>query len=119
MSKYMLTAFACLLSIIFFGQDLMTPELLWKLGRVTGHGISNDGSHIVYSVSVPDAEQNRSTRKYYMIPLQGGQPVQIRNSDSLVRNKNISPDGKYILSNKEVKIKKVFGNDHYPDLPKS
>jgi dipeptidyl aminopeptidase/acylaminoacyl peptidase len=100
-------------------KGVMTPELLWKLGRVTGVGISRDGKYVVYSVSTPDWETNKSTKKSYMIPIDGGTAVETNNPDSLVNNKNLSPDGKYLLSNKEVKVKKIFGSDYYPELTKS
>jgi dipeptidyl aminopeptidase/acylaminoacyl peptidase len=100
-------------------QNVMTPELLWKLGRVSGHGISIDGKYIVYSVSTPNAEENKSKSKIYTIPLEGGTAVEVTNKDSLLGNRNISPDGKYLLFNTEVKIKKILGTDIYPDLSKS
>ena len=28
-------------------QNLLTPELLWKLGRVSGKGISKDGKYVI------------------------------------------------------------------------
>ena len=97
----------------------MTPELLWKLGRVSGSGISKDGKYIVYSVSTPDWEANKSKRKSYIIPINGGDAKEINNPDSLLNDKNISPDGRYIISNKEVKVKKIMGSDQYPELEKS
>ncbi|MFZ1677815.1 MAG: S9 family peptidase, partial [Saprospiraceae bacterium] len=36
-----------------------------------------------------------------------------------LRDKNISPDGKYMLSNKEVNVVKTKGTDFYPELTKS
>jgi dipeptidyl aminopeptidase/acylaminoacyl peptidase len=101
------------------GKAGMTPELLWKLGRVTGLGISKDGKYAVYSVNTPDWEANKGSRKSYVVPVNGGTAVQISNADSLLNNKNVSPDGQYILNNKEVKIKKVSGKDYYPELTKS
>ena len=100
-------------------QNQMTPELLWQLGRVSPMGISKDGKYIVYSVGTPDVPAGKTNRKTYIVPISGGQPTVITNPDSLLKNKNISPDGQYLLSNKEVKIKKVTGADFYPDLPKS
>src|SRR6185436_3256509 len=82
----------------------MTPELLWKLGRITPLGISTDGKYLVYSVSTPDAEANKSSRKSYIIPVTGGTPTVINKPDSILKNKNISPDGRFELSNKEVKL---------------
>jgi dipeptidyl aminopeptidase/acylaminoacyl peptidase len=100
-------------------QNVMTPELLWQLGRVSGLGISKDGKYIVYSVSTPKAAENKSSSKIYMMPIEGGAATEITNKDSLLGNKNISADGKYLLSNKEVKIKNVKGSDYYPELTKS
>src|SRR5205814_9349993 len=100
-------------------QDRMTPELLWKLGRVTGLGISKDGKYILYSVTTPDVESNKSKHKSYMVPLNGGASIEITTTDSMLNNKNVSPDGKHALTDKEVKVKKVFGSDYYPELAKS
>lgn len=118
MNKKMIAAF--LFAPLFANaQNAMTPELLWQLGRVSGQGISKDGKYIVYSVSTPDAEENKSSSKTYMIPVAGGTPVEVTNKDSILGNKNISPDGKYIASNKEVKLKNNRGVDYYPELSKS
>jgi len=97
----------------------MTPELLWQLGRVTGLGISKDGKWVVYSVSTPNAVENKSSRKSYIVPVQGGAAQMISNTDSLLQNKNLSPDGKYLLNHAAVKVKKIDGKDHYPELEKS
>ncbi len=102
-----------------FGQNRLTPEMLWQLGRVNGLGISKDGKYIVYSVGTPNATENKTSRKSYIIPIDGGQPITISKPDSLLANKNVSPDGKYMLTNKEVKIKKTTGSDYYPALTKS
>jgi len=119
MLKKIFTAFLLLITLFAFSQPKMTPELLWKLGRVSGMGMSKDGKSVIYTVSIPDWEANKSNRYYYMIPAEGGSPKEIRNPDSLLYDKNISPDGKYMISSKEVKVKKVTGSDFYPDLPKS
>lgn len=118
MKKFFLFVF---ITIVFnaYSQNNMTPELLWKLGRVSAVGIAKDNSGVVYAVSTPDVEQNKSSRKLYFISLNGGTPRQIADSESLVANDRISPDGKYMLSFEDVKLKNVFGKDFYSDLPKS
>ena len=108
-----------LVPLFVFAQNKMTPDLLWKLGRVSGKGISKNGKYVVYSVSTPDWEANKSSSKSYMMPVEGGTPAQIGKPDSLLTDKNISPDGKYLLSHKEVKVKKISGKDYYPELTKS
>jgi dipeptidyl aminopeptidase/acylaminoacyl peptidase len=126
MSKYLLQCILLFASIASISQNNlpagkagMTPELLWKLGRVSGLGISKDGKYIVYSVSTPDAEANKNNRKAYIIPVTGGDATVITNPDSLLSDKNISPDGKYMISSKEVKVKNILGSDYYPELKKS
>ena len=45
--------------------------------------------------------------------------TQITHLEEGLQNIRLSPDGKYILFSKEIKLKKISGADHYPDLPKS
>ena len=65
-------------------QEVMTPELLWKLGRVGALGITKDGLSVIYRVSTFNAEKNASKTKQYIVPIDGGEPVEIENSKSLV-----------------------------------
>jgi dipeptidyl aminopeptidase/acylaminoacyl peptidase len=108
-----------LTSLNSFSQNTMTPDLLWKLGRVGVNGMSKDGKYIVYTVSIPDWQENKSKRKSFYIPVTGGEAKIISNPDSLLASKNTSPDGKYLLNHKEVKVKKILGTDYYPELKKS
>lgn len=100
-------------------QEVLSPETLWKLVRVTPIGISKDGKQIVYKVSTPSVEENKSNSKFYTIPVQGGTPVEVVETKDLVKDKNVSPDEKYILSSDEVKVENVLGKDFYPQLDKS
>jgi Dipeptidyl aminopeptidases/acylaminoacyl-peptidases len=107
------------LPLFIFCQNKMTPELLWKLGRVTGVGITKDGKNVVYKVSTPDVVENKTKTETFVVSVNGGSSVQTFNQDSVIRNKNISPDGKYIIFNKEVKLLNTTGLDFYPGLTKS
>lgn len=109
------------MSITTSAQQILSPEALWKLGRVSAIGISKDGKSIIYKVGTPSVEENKSNSKFYTIPVAGGNAVEIQENDTkdLVIDKNISPDGKYILSSQEVKTENVLGKDFYPDLDKS
>lgn len=100
-------------------QDVMTPEKLWQLGRVSAVGLSQDEKQVVYRVSTPDISANTSRTVTYAVPLSGGAPKSVENVDGMVRDKNVSPDGRYRISVKEVKMQKVYGKDFYPDLSKS
>ncbi len=57
--------------------------------------------------------------KTYMVPIAGGDATIVANLDSVFSNDKISPDGKYIISSKSVKIKNITGADDYPQLGKS
>ncbi len=107
------------MSINAVAQNIMSPELLWKLGRLSSLGISKDEKNIIYKVSTPSVEENKSSSKYYSIPVNGGNATEITDYKSLLSDKNISPDGKFTVYTEEVKIDKVHGKDFYPNLDKS
>jgi dipeptidyl aminopeptidase/acylaminoacyl peptidase len=107
------------MSINAVAQNVMSPELLWKLGRLSSLGISKDEKNIIYKVSTPSVEENKSNSKYYLVPVIGGITIEITDYKSLLSDKNVSPDGKFTVYNEEVKIDKVHGKDFYPNLDKS
>lgn len=100
-------------------QNVLTPELLWKLERITVLGISKDGKSIVYKVATPSVEENKSNSKFFTIPIAGGLATEVKETKDLLVDKNISPNENHILSSQEVKIDKVLGKDIYPNLDKS
>ena len=100
-------------------QEVLSPETLWKLNRVTALGISKDGKNIVYKVSTPVMEENKSNSKFFTIPITGGTPTEVKDTKDLLVDKNIAADGKYILSTQEVKTENVLGKDIYADLQKA
>ena len=97
----------------------MTASLLWQLGRITALGLSKDKKNIVYKVDTPSIEENKPETQHYFIPINGGEPTQIENTDTILSNKNCSPDGQYLLSHQEVKLQNVLGKDFYPELEKA
>lgn len=99
-------------------QEVMTPELLWKLGRISPLGISKDGKSIIYKVSTPSVEENKSNNTFYSIPIAGGKATVIENASELVNDKNFN-EKSGTLSHKEIKIDNVYGKDFYPELEKS
>ncbi len=107
------------MSIAASAQQVLSPETLWKLGRVSVLGISKDGKEIVYKVAIPSVEENKSNSKTYSISVNGGIPTEITDTKALLTDKNISQNGAYVVSSQEVKIEKVLGKDFYPELTKS
>ena len=53
------------LTLSTFAQNTMTPELLWKLKRLSPAGISEDQKNILYSVTEYQVEEGKKTTKKY------------------------------------------------------
>lgn len=111
----------CLSLLVFsaMGQNVMTPDMLWSLGRVAGIGMSTDGKSAVYSVTKYDAATNEKSTVYYAIPIAGGAAAQIADPFELVADQSLSPDGSRKIFHRSVKINSVAGKDYYPDMDKS
>ncbi|EPH08612.1 hypothetical protein HMPREF9713_03069 [Myroides odoratimimus CCUG 12700] len=118
MKKIFLFALS-LASLSAFSQEVMTKELLWKLGRVSPVGVTKDGKNLIYKVSHANMTEDKFDSKTYQIPVTGGTPVEIKEYKHLLNDKNISPDGKLVLFDEAVKINKVLGKDLYPTMEKS
>ncbi|MBE7175076.1 MAG: S9 family peptidase [Mucilaginibacter polytrichastri] len=63
----------------------MTPELLWKLGRVRGETLSADGNTLFYLVSTPDLAENRSSSELFALSLKAGTQKSIVKSASVLK----------------------------------
>lgn len=114
--------FSILFSFTFAGlvaQNVMTPEMLVQLNKVSGKGLTKDGNHLIYSVSNFNIETNSKTSTTYQIPITGGEAQIITNDASLLTDSSISPDGNYKITTADVKLKKVTGQDYYNDVANS
>lgn len=56
---------------------LLTPEILWKFGRLGSITLSPDGSTILYTISSYDLPTEASRTNIFSIPVEGGDPVQL------------------------------------------
>ena len=74
----------------------MTPDLLWKLGRVSGSSLSPDGKWILYGVSYYDITANKGNRDLYLVSINGGDPKKITSFKGSEFNEFWKPDGKAI-----------------------
>lgn len=79
-----------------FAQDRMTPELLWKLGRVSGTSVSPDGLTVLYGVTYYDLEANKGNRDLYTVPVAGGAANRITNTEGSEGGEVWRPDGNKI-----------------------
>ncbi|MDX5585474.1 MAG: S9 family peptidase [Aureibaculum sp.] len=101
------------------GQSVMTPEMLVQLNKVSAKGLSNNGDHLIYTISKYSLESNSKSSTIYKVPISGGKSLTISDFTSLLSDKKVSPDGKYKIIIKEVKLKNITGQDHYKDVPNS
>ena len=120
--KKILILTLCLTCITTFGisqSKVMTPEQLIELNRVSAVGLSNDGKQVIYKTSTFDLRANERSSKTFSVSVHGGDIKSLDEVGKLVKDKNVSPDGKWKLITKEVKLRKVSGKDHYNDAPNS
>ena len=77
-------------------SDIMTPELLWSLGRVGGAQVSPDGKTVLCTVTYYNIEENKSYRDIYTVPVSGGEAKNITNSGINESSAVWRPDGEKI-----------------------
>src|SRR5512133_3525056 len=51
----------------------LTPEMLWKFGRLSDMQLSPDGSRVIYTVTRYDAKTDKSHTWIYIVPSTGGE----------------------------------------------
>ncbi len=100
-------------------NQVMTKELLWQLGRVSAVGLTEKGDFLIYKVGIPNVDKNTVEYKTYQVTVDGKRIKELENADGLIKDRNLSPNGKFKLSAEEVKVNKVLGKDRYPELKES
>jgi dipeptidyl aminopeptidase/acylaminoacyl peptidase len=95
--KLFTTLLIIVLSINAIAQkQVYTPELLWQLGRVSEATLSPDGAQILFGITYYDIEQNKGNRELYVMPSNGGNYMQLTNTEISEQNAIWRPDGKKI-----------------------
>jgi dipeptidyl aminopeptidase/acylaminoacyl peptidase len=64
------------------GQHRMTPEMLWKLHRVSDPQISEDGKFLLYTVRRYDLKQNFGRSQVHLLDLSSGSNMQVTEEGS-------------------------------------
>ncbi|PKP14052.1 MAG: S9 family peptidase [Bacteroidetes bacterium HGW-Bacteroidetes-3] len=105
--------------IAMSAQEVMTPEKLLQLNKVSGKGLTKDGNNLIYGISNYSLETNSSTTTIYLLPILGGNAQTITDYKVLLADKSVSPDGKYKISASEVKLKNITGKEFYPEVTAS
>lgn len=74
----------------------LSPELLWKIGRLSGLHVSPSGTELLYGVTYYDMELNKGNRDLYMVPVAGGQAKRISRTANSENEESWSSNGKHI-----------------------
>jgi dipeptidyl aminopeptidase/acylaminoacyl peptidase len=77
-------------------NGILTPEILWKFGRLSSPKINPDGKNIVYNVTHYDVEKNRGFTHLYLIPMEGGEAKRLTGGEYSCYNPEWIMDGKKI-----------------------
>ncbi|MBQ4278719.1 MAG: S9 family peptidase [Rikenellaceae bacterium] len=56
---------------------VLTPEVLWKMGRVGAPALSPDGRTVLYGVTEYDLAANKGVTNLYTVPVAGGDAVRL------------------------------------------
>ncbi len=97
MKKYFFfVAIAMVFAMVTQAQQRFTPELLWKLGRVSEPQVSPDGKQVLYGVTWYNVAENKGKRTVFKVAVAGGEAVALDLSPGSVYNAIWRPDGKKI-----------------------
>ncbi len=94
--KFRITVLLSLLSIIV-SADWLTPELLWKLGRVSDPQLSSDGSMAIYNIRRYDMAANKGNSDIWLYNFTSGIAKAIASDSSNESQARWSTDGKRII----------------------
>ncbi len=74
----------------------MTPESLWAFGRISDVQVSPDGSMVLFGVTYFDLAENKGVRDLYLLPVAGGEAVNLTRSEVSESAARWRPDGRRI-----------------------
>jgi len=80
----------------FINPGIMTPEVLWKLGRLSDVQISPDGNNMIFGITYYSVKENKGNRDLYIMSTKGGEPTQLTKSCGGEYNAVWRPDGEKI-----------------------
>ncbi len=74
----------------------MIPETLWEFERISDVQISPDGQRILFCATRYDVPSNRGVRDLYIMPVGGGNPINITRTPASESSAVWRPDGRKI-----------------------
>lgn len=77
-------------------EAVLSPEILWKFGRLGEFVLSPDKNTVLYTVTWYNVEDNKGVTDIYSIDVKGGEALKLTNSDDSYYNVRWTPDGRRI-----------------------
>jgi len=77
-------------------KGLLTPEIMWKFGRVNNPALSPDGKLLAYTITYYNLQENKGTTHLYVVSTEVGEPLKLTNGVGSDSNPQWSADGKLI-----------------------
>ncbi|WP_229707657.1 S9 family peptidase [Sphingobacterium alkalisoli] len=95
-----------------FGKEVMGPERLWELGRVSAEGLTPDGRQLIYGVSKYSFDENKSEKNLFVVPVKGGDFFQFTAGDGGESVLQVKDNGEVIYSYKnQLWLKNIKGGE--------
>ncbi len=81
---------------------ILTPEVMWKMGRIGSSSVSPDGKTVLYTTTWYNMAENRGVTNIFTVPAEGGEPVQLTDNAGNDSAPQWSADGSqiYFLSDR-------------------
>ncbi len=81
---------------------ILSPEVMWKMGRVGSSSLSPDGTEVAYTVTYYNMAENRGVTSIYLQPIEGGEPRQLTDNAANDVSPQWAADGRslFFLSNR-------------------
>lgn len=83
-------------AVLLHAQNVFTPELLWKLNRITEYQVSPDGKQVVYGLRQFSLEENKGNTDLWLVEVATGASRKITTTPESEFNPRWTPDGKRI-----------------------
>ncbi len=77
-------------------KGILTPEIMWKFGRVGNPALSPDGKTLAYTITYYNLKDNKGVTDLFVIPTAGGSPLKLTDEKGSESNPQWSADGKTI-----------------------
>lgn len=77
-------------------KQLLTPETLWKIGRVGLDAVSPDGQYALYGVQRYDMTTNKGSRVLYLVNIKTGETRPVTDPDETSSDGEFNPNGQKI-----------------------